>query len=222
MRAHRDRNDQRRRRRRHRWRSSRAAIRPCARAARRRCARGPRLAAGETMTWTQIAGPTVTLDTSDPNRIIFTAPNVAQDTALVFRVTRANGAGVRQRRRDGAGREPRAGAAIRRNRAVRVQRHARVARLPVQASRPVCRRAGALRLRRPAAVHRRRRPIPCPLATLPFLHTTAGGNVPTVGADHGPRARVARLDGQGLRGTADRQRRPTPTCCGCSTASPRS
>ena len=42
------------------------------------------------------------------------------------------------------------------------------------------------------------------------------------GADHGPGAGVARLDGQELRGPADSPTRPTPTCCGCSTASPRS
>jgi len=49
----------------------------------------PPATGGETLTWTQTAGPTVTLDRSDPNRIIFTAPTVAQDTALVFRVTRS-------------------------------------------------------------------------------------------------------------------------------------
>src|SRR4030095_13250453 len=48
----------------------------------------PAAAAGETLTWTQTAGPQITLDTSDSNRIIFTAPTVTSDTALVFRVTR--------------------------------------------------------------------------------------------------------------------------------------
>src|SRR4030095_11811638 len=48
----------------------------------------PAAAAGETLTWTQTAGPPVTPDTSDSNRIIFTAPTVTSDTALVFRVTR--------------------------------------------------------------------------------------------------------------------------------------
>src|SRR5512134_3525538 len=48
----------------------------------------PALAAGETQTWTQAAGPAVTLDTTDPNRVLFVAPEVTRDTALVFRVTR--------------------------------------------------------------------------------------------------------------------------------------
>jgi hypothetical protein len=54
----------------------------------------PALAAGETNTWAQIAGPQVMLDASDPNRVLFVAPEVTRDTALVFRVTRrtANGA----------------------------------------------------------------------------------------------------------------------------------
>ena len=54
----------------------------------------PTIASGETVTWTQTAGPRVTLDTSDPNRIIFTAPTVTQDTALVFRVTRTSASGA--------------------------------------------------------------------------------------------------------------------------------
>ena len=54
----------------------------------------PALAAGETNTWTQLTGPQVTLDVSDPNRALFVAPEVTRDTALTFRVTRrtANGA----------------------------------------------------------------------------------------------------------------------------------
>ncbi|HQR22990.1 MAG TPA: hypothetical protein PKV98_19140 [Burkholderiaceae bacterium] len=51
----------------------------------------PAASGTETLTWRQTAGPTVTLDTSDQNRILFTAPNVTQDTALVFRVTRTSG-----------------------------------------------------------------------------------------------------------------------------------
>jgi hypothetical protein len=54
----------------------------------------PAATGGETLTWTQTAGPMVTLDTSDQNRIIFTAPNVTQDTALVFRVTRTSASGT--------------------------------------------------------------------------------------------------------------------------------
>ncbi|MGZ8994777.1 MAG: hypothetical protein ACXW16_12245, partial [Burkholderiaceae bacterium] len=53
----------------------------------------PALAGGETNTWTQTAGPQVTLDASDPNRVLFTAPQVTRDTALTFRVTRRTAAG---------------------------------------------------------------------------------------------------------------------------------
>ena len=54
----------------------------------------PALAGGETNTWTQTDGPQVTLDASDPNRVLFTAPQVTRDTALVFRVTRHTAAGA--------------------------------------------------------------------------------------------------------------------------------
>jgi hypothetical protein len=50
----------------------------------------PTLAAGDSIqsiTWAQIEGPPVSLDTSDPARILFTAPDVARDTLLRFRVT---------------------------------------------------------------------------------------------------------------------------------------
>lgn len=54
----------------------------------------PALAGGETNTWTQTAGPQVTLDASDPNRVLFTAPQVGRDTALTFRVTRQTAGGA--------------------------------------------------------------------------------------------------------------------------------
>ena len=54
----------------------------------------PALAAGETNTWTQTAGPQVTLDASDPNRVLFIAPEVTRDTALTFRVTRQTASGA--------------------------------------------------------------------------------------------------------------------------------
>ncbi len=54
----------------------------------------PALAGGETNTWTQIAGPQVTLDASDPNRVLFVAPEVTRDTALTFRVTRRTASGA--------------------------------------------------------------------------------------------------------------------------------
>src|SRR5688572_9184810 len=54
----------------------------------------PALAAGETNTWAQTAGPQVTLDTSDPNHVLFVAPQVSRDTALIFRVTRRTASGA--------------------------------------------------------------------------------------------------------------------------------
>ncbi len=54
----------------------------------------PALASGETNTWTQTAGPQVTLDASDPNRVLFTAPQVTRDTALTFRVSRRTAGGA--------------------------------------------------------------------------------------------------------------------------------
>ncbi|MGH6611220.1 MAG: PKD domain-containing protein, partial [Burkholderiaceae bacterium] len=54
----------------------------------------PALASGEANTWTQTAGPQVTLDASDPNRVLFVAPEVSRDTALTFRVTRRTAAGA--------------------------------------------------------------------------------------------------------------------------------
>ena len=54
----------------------------------------PALAPGETNTWTQLTGPEVTLDVSDPNRVLFVAPEVTRDTALTFRVTRRTRGGA--------------------------------------------------------------------------------------------------------------------------------
>ncbi|HZA96194.1 MAG TPA: hypothetical protein VE421_08645 [Burkholderiaceae bacterium] len=48
----------------------------------------PALASGETNTWIQVNGPLVRLDSSDPNRVLFVAPEVTRDTALKFRVIR--------------------------------------------------------------------------------------------------------------------------------------
>ena len=50
----------------------------------------PQLAVGDnvqSITWTQIEGPAVALNTSDPARILFAAPDVASDTLLRFRAT---------------------------------------------------------------------------------------------------------------------------------------
>jgi hypothetical protein len=48
----------------------------------------PAATAGETISWTQVAGPAVALDASDPNRVLFTAPAVSVDTLIVLRATR--------------------------------------------------------------------------------------------------------------------------------------
>lgn len=50
----------------------------------------PKLVSGDAVsliTWQQTEGPAVTLDTSDPSAILFTAPAVTADTLLRFRVT---------------------------------------------------------------------------------------------------------------------------------------
>jgi hypothetical protein len=50
----------------------------------------PKLPAGEeieSITWTQVAGPTVTLDTTDQQVAFFTAPDVAKDTVIQLRAT---------------------------------------------------------------------------------------------------------------------------------------
>jgi hypothetical protein len=48
----------------------------------------PAATAGESVTWTQVSGPAVTLDGSDPNRVLFTAPAVDADTLIVLRATK--------------------------------------------------------------------------------------------------------------------------------------
>ncbi len=134
----------------------------------------PAAAAGGTITWTQVAGPAVALDASDPNRVLFTAPAVSVDTPhRAPRHPPARRRRDRQRRRPRAGREPRAGA-LRpvEHRPVRLQRHARVAHLSVPRGRTLRRGAGALHVRsEPAVLRRRREPVPavdgCPSCTRP-------------------------------------------------------
>ena len=141
----------------------------------------PALVAGETNTWTQTAGPTVTLDTSDPNRVLFVAPEVTRDTALVFRVTRRTASGATDT--DDA--------------LVLVENYAQappdpnnnlpfvfsdlhVSRTyPYRANGPF---AGALV---PCTYDASRQFTGggtnlCPLSTLPFLHQTTAGAIPTV------------------------------------------
>lgn len=57
----------------------------------------PTLAAGETVqsiTWTQLEGPTVTIDSSDPYVALFVAPDVARDTPIRLRATLLTASGL--------------------------------------------------------------------------------------------------------------------------------
>ncbi len=140
----------------------------------------PALGSGQTQTWTQTGGPTVTLDATDPNRIIFTAPTVANDTALTFRVTRTSGgstdsddAYVLVEQYAQAPSDPNGTGAY-------VFSDMHVSR--VYAYKSTSPYAGVLvnctfnaQLQWTSASTNL-----CPLSTLPFLHTTTGGNVPTV------------------------------------------
>jgi hypothetical protein len=138
----------------------------------------PAVAADETQTWTQIDGPAVTLDTTDPNRVLFTAPDVNVDTALRFRVTRRSATGAVDS--DDA--------------LVLVENHAQapddsnphafsglhVSRVyPYKATSPFA--ADLVRCTYDAALQwTGAGKNACALATLPFLHQTTGGNEPTV------------------------------------------
>jgi K319L-like, PKD domain len=141
----------------------------------------PAAAAGETITWTQTAGPQVTLDTSDQNRVLFVAPDVSRDTALVFRVTRRTASGATdsddvmvlvenyaQAPSDPAGTGP------------YVFSDTHVSRVyPYRASGPFA--AALVRCTFDANLqYFGAGANTCPLATLPFLHQTTGGAVPTV------------------------------------------
>jgi hypothetical protein len=140
----------------------------------------PAAAGGESLTWTQTAGPTVTLDTSDQNRIIFTAPSVTRDTALVFRVTRTAGSVVdsddvrvlveafAQAPSDPSGTGPFVFSDIHVSRVYPYKSASPYASVLVPCTfNPPLQYFGAS-----ANV--------CSLSTLPFLHTTTNGNVPTV------------------------------------------
>ena len=57
----------------------------------------PTLASGESfgsITWTQVEGPTVTLNTSDPYVALFVAPDVTRDTPIRLRATLRTASGV--------------------------------------------------------------------------------------------------------------------------------
>jgi hypothetical protein len=140
----------------------------------------PAAASGDVLTWTQVAGPTVTLDTSDTNRIIFTAPNVSQDTALVFRVTRTAATVVdsddvmvlvenyNQAPSDPSGTGPYIFSDMHVSRVYAYKSSGPYAGVMV-----MCVNNAQLQYTGSAT-------NTCPLSSLPFLHATTGGNVPTV------------------------------------------
>jgi hypothetical protein len=142
----------------------------------------PTLAAGETNTWTQIAGPQVTMDASDPNRVLFVAPEVTRDTALVFRVTRRTAAGATdsddvmvlvenhaQAPADPAGTGPYTFSDMHVSRVYPYRANGPFASVLAR-----CTYDANLQYFGAGA-------NACPLATLPYLHQTTGGAVPTVG-----------------------------------------
>ena len=141
----------------------------------------PAATAGETITWTQVAGPAVALDASDPNRVLFTAPAVSVDTLLVLRATRQLVGGgtdsddvrVLVENYEQAPSDPS-------NTGPYVFSDTHVARAyPYRAAGPFaaalvsCTYEANLQYFGAGANM-------CPLSTLPFLHQTTGGAVPTV------------------------------------------
>lgn len=141
----------------------------------------PAVAAGETLSWTQTAGPTVALDVTDPNRMLFTAPDVTRDTALVFRVTRrlANGttsiddAYVLVENFAQAPTDPQGSGPF-------VFSDMHVSRVyPYRAAGPYA--ASLVNcVYNPQLQYFGAGTNLCTLGVLPFLHQTTGGNVPTV------------------------------------------
>ena len=138
----------------------------------------PPLAAGETQTWEQIAGPPVALYTADPNRVLFIAPDVSVDTLLGFRVTRRTASGATDsddalvlvenyaQAPDGSGPHVFSGLHV-----------SRV--YPYKATSPFA--ADLVRCTFDAALQwAGAGKNACTLATLPFLHQTTGGAEPSV------------------------------------------
>ncbi|GAB4466095.1 MAG: hypothetical protein OHK0044_05550 [Burkholderiaceae bacterium] len=138
----------------------------------------PPLAAGETQTWAQIDGPAVALDTSDPNRVLFTAPDVDADTLLRFRVTRRTAAGATDS--DDALVLVEHYAQAPENSNAHVFSGLHVARVyPYKATSPFA--ADLVRCTYDAALQwTGAGKNTCTLATLPLLHRTTGGDEPTV------------------------------------------
>lgn len=135
--------------------------------------------------WEQTAGPRVTLDTTDQDRVLFVAPEVTRDTALRFRVHR-----VRGNVQVGTGEEDIDDVTVLVENYTQapsdpngtlpfVFSDLHVSRThPYRASGPFagalvrCTYDAALQFTGPAANL-------CPLSTLPFLHQTSAGGVPT-------------------------------------------
>lgn len=141
----------------------------------------PTLASGETLqsiTWTQLEGPAVTLDTRDSHLALFVAPEVARDTPIRLRATLRTASGITDS--DEAlvliERHVQAPASD----ADAVWRGAHVSR--VHAYKTAGRYAGVLA----ACVYdaglryRGTRRNTCPLARLPFLAQDTGGQLPSV------------------------------------------
>ena len=142
----------------------------------------PTPAAGGTITWTQVAGPAVVLDTTgDPNRVLFTAPAVDSDSLIVLRATQPLVGGgtdsdevrVLVENYEQAPPDPS-------NTGPYVFSDTHVSRTyPYRAAGPfaaalvACTYEANLQYFGAGANM-------CPLSTLPFLHQTTGGAVPTV------------------------------------------
>jgi hypothetical protein len=141
----------------------------------------PAATAGETITWTQVSGPSVTLDAGDPNRVLFTAPAVSADSLIVLRATRQLVGGgtdsddvrVLVENHEQAPPDPS-------NTGPYVFSDTHVSRAyPYRAGGPFaaalvsCTYESSLQYFGAGASM-------CPLSTLPFLHQTTGGAVPTV------------------------------------------
>ncbi len=128
--------------------------------------------------WQQIEGPTVTLDTTDARRPLFTAPAVTRDTLLRFRVTLRTAQGTTDTDEALVLVENYAQAPSGSNafafRGLHVSRtYAYRPNGPFAASLVRCTYDAALQYTSAA------NNTLCPLATLPFLHQTTGGTVPT-------------------------------------------
>lgn len=141
----------------------------------------PAVAAGESVTWTQVSGPAVTLDASDPNRVMFTAPVVAQDSVIVLRATKQLAGGgtdsdevrVLVEKYDQAPSDPD-------NTGPYLFSDMHVSRVyPYRPNGPYAAQLGRCTYESNLQYFGAGANL-CTLATLPFLHQTTGGGVPTV------------------------------------------